>query len=70
MRDLQTAIGEGKRCWATVLRRGGIRIVPAGEVKEDGLLSWTHEGASRWQTVGKVVHERIGTAEHFLGGRE
>lgn len=67
MRELLKAMGEGKRCWATVLRRSGVVMVRGEDVKDGELLSWTYEGAQRWRTEYRVVWERIGTAEHFLG---
>lgn len=66
MRELVKAMQEGKRCWATVLCRSGVVMVPGDQVKDGELLSWTYEGAQRWRTEGCVVWERIGTAEHFL----
>jgi hypothetical protein len=67
VREMLQAIASGKRVWATVLRRGGIRLVPGSEVRDDELLSWTYEGATSWTMVGLVVWKKMGDADEFLG---
>jgi hypothetical protein len=67
MRQMLQAIADGKRVWATVLRRQAIRMVRGSEVKDDELLSWTYEGAVSWRQVGVVTYVPVGKAENILG---